>query len=201
MRRPSIHRVLNVPGSPGLSEVLVGTKTLAEVTLPTDTENLFVVPAGAIPPNPAELLGSRRFDEVIRELEEQCDVVLFDSPPCIPVTDPLIIAARMDGVVLVLHQGQTKKGAIKHVEELLARARARLIGVIFNRVQQGKGGYYYYHYYYYYGDGYYADTANRGERQRGGRSGRNGKGLLTGARGASSREEGLTPRYDPGDEG
>lgn len=200
MRRPSIHRVLSVPGSPGLSEVLVGTQPLSAVILPTEQENLYIVPAGAIPPNPAELLGSRRFDEVMRELEEQCDVVVFDTPPCIPVTDPLIIAGRMDGVVLVLHQGQTKKGAVKHVEELLTRARARIIGVIFNRVQQGKGGYYYYHHYYYYGDGYYADTANRGEQQRSGRNGHARAGLGSGNGSRAGREEGLTPRYDPSDE-
>lgn len=189
MRRPSVHRVLNVPGSPGLSEVLVGTKTLDEVVLPTGVENLQVIPAGAIPPNPAELLGSRRFDQVAQELEERCDVVIFDSPPCIPVTDPLIIAGRMDGVVLVLHQGQTKKGAVKHVEEQLARARARIIGVIFNRVQHSKGGYYYYHHYYYYGDGYYADQANRGNRHR--QSDR--KGL----NGGNGNGAGLTQCYNP----
>lgn len=195
MRRPSTHRVLNLPNSPGLSEVLVGTKTVEEAIQPTGIENLSLMPAGPIPPNPAELLGSRRFDQVIQELEERCDVVVFDTPPCIPVTDPLIIAGRMDGVVLVLHQGQTKKGAIRHVEEQLARARARIVGVIFNRVQHSKGGgYYYYHHYYYYGDGYYADQANRGERQR--RNGRSPK--LTAA---SSRETSdLTPRYSPEDD-
>jgi capsular exopolysaccharide synthesis family protein len=185
LRRPSVHRLLNLPNSPGLSEVLVGMKTVGEAIQETEVENLSVVCAGPVPPNPAELLGSRAFDRVIEELEQRADVVIFDSPPCLPVTDPLIIAGRMDGVVLVLHTGHTKKAAIKHVEQLLGRARARIIGVVFNRVQQNRSGYYYQHYYYYYGDGYYADTARRGDRHR--RNGKARKPELVAGSGAQSK--------------
>ncbi|HEU4751903.1 MAG TPA: polysaccharide biosynthesis tyrosine autokinase, partial [Armatimonadota bacterium] len=163
LRRPSVHRLLNLPNAPGLSEVLVGMKSVDEAIQETDVENMSVICAGPIPPNPAELLGSRAFDRVIEELETRADVVIFDSPPCAPVTDPLIISARMDGVILVIHTGHTKKAAIKHVEQLLARARARIVGCVFNRVEQNKGGYYYQHYYYHYGDGYYADAARQGD--------------------------------------
>jgi len=183
LRRPTIHRVLNLPNSPGLTEVLLGLKTVDEAIQPTDIENLRVVCSGPIPPNPAELLGTRAFDHVIEQLEERADLVIFDTPPCMPVTDPLIVASRMDGVVLVLHVGKTKKGMIKHVQEMLSRARARVVGVIFNQVEHSKGGYYYYHYYYYYGDGYYSEGARRGERHR--RNGRGGRELESG-RGALS---------------
>jgi capsular exopolysaccharide synthesis family protein len=165
LRRPSLHRILELGASPGLSEVLVGMKTLAEALRDTELENLRVVCAGAVPPNPAELLGTQTFERVIEELEASADVVIFDTPPCIPVTDPLIIASRMHGVVLVLHSGHTRKAAVKHAMELLERARARVIGVVFNQVEARKGSYYDLHY-----DGYYSETAERGDRLR-----RNGK--------------------------
>lgn len=170
LRRPNVHRLMQMPSSPGLSEVLVGMRKLDDAIQPTEVENLRVICAGPIPPNPAELLNSRAFDHLLEELDERADIVIFDSPPCIPVTDPLIIASRMDGVVLVLQVGQTRKAAVKHAQELLTRARARVIGVVFNRVQQRKNGYYYYHNYYYTADGYYSDD----EPKNG--TGRNGKG-------------------------
>lgn len=180
LRRPTIHRVLNLPNSPGLTEVLLGLKSVDEAIQPTDIENLRVVCSGPIPPNPAELLGTRAFDHVIEQLEERADLVIFDTPPCMPVTDPLIVASRMDGVVLVLHVGKTKKGMIKHVQEMLSRARARVVGVVFNQVEHNKGGYYYYHYYYYYGDGYYSEAARRGDRHRRSSNGRGRRELESG---------------------
>jgi len=168
LRRPSLHRVLQVPNACGLSEVLAGMKSLDEAIQDTENENLKVICAGPIPPNPAELLGSRTFDQVIEQLEERCDILIFDTPPCIPVTDPVIVAARMDGVILVLHVGQTRKAMVRHAIELLGRARARVLGIVFNRVQSTKSGYYYYNYYYY-GDGYYTEAAERGQRHRNGR--------------------------------
>jgi polysaccharide biosynthesis transport protein len=187
LRRPTIHRALKLDNPTGLTEVLLGLKTVDEAIQPTEIDNLSVVCSGPIPPNPAELLGSRAFDQLIEQLEERADVVIFDTPPCMPVTDPLIVASRMDGVVLVLHVGRTKKGMIKHVRELLNRARARVVGVVFNQVEASKGGYYYYHYYYYYGDGYYSEAARRGDRHR-----RNGRRELEGERplGIASRTNG-----------
>ncbi len=173
LRRPSVFRLLEVDGTPGLSEVLVGMATLDEALKTTTEENLLVLPAGSVPPNPAELLGSKAFDRVLDELDSRCDVLILDSPPCVPVTDPLIISGRVDGVILVLSVNHTKKAAVRHVQSLLARARARVVGVIFNRVQQSKSGYYYSHYYYYYGGGgyyygggYYGESAERGDKAR-----------------------------------
>jgi len=153
LRRPGVHRVLDLPGSPGLSDVLAGNCTVEEALRETPIENLRILSSGETPPNPAELLGSSRFESVLERLEEEADVLVFDSPPCLPVSDPLIMAGRMDGVVLVIHASHTRKAAIAHALELLARARARVLGVLFNRVEVSRGGYYYY--YRYYGDGYY----------------------------------------------
>jgi succinoglycan biosynthesis transport protein ExoP len=169
LRRPNVHRLLRLESSPGISEVLVGRHAVEGVIKNTHVENLRVVTAGPIPPNPAELLGSHAFADAIESLEKLADVVVFDTPPCMPVTDPLIVASRMDGVVLVLHAGQTRKAGVKHAIELLRRARARVLGVVFNQVQARKGGYYYHYYYYYGGDGYYAEDRDNGQRRRGNR--------------------------------
>jgi succinoglycan biosynthesis transport protein ExoP len=168
LRRPNVHRLLGIPASPGLTEVLVGRVPLEEALQDTATPNLRVLPAGSIPPNPPEMLGSRAFEEVMETLEEMADVVIFDTPPCIPVTDPLIVAPRMDGVLVVLHAGTTRRGALKHVVTALSRARARVLGVVFNQVQEKNAGYYSSYYYYYRRDGYYGD--NSGGRQTNGKA-------------------------------
>lgn len=172
MRWPSVHRLLDLANSPGLSEVLVGMKRLDEALQATDNENLQVVAAGAIPPNPAELLGSNAFGRLLEQLDGQADVVIIDTPPCLPVTDPLIVAARTDGVVLVLHVGKTRKGGARQAVELLSQARARILGAVFNQVPAHRKGYYYYRQYHYYGYGYGYHT-DPGERR--GRQLRNGK--------------------------
>jgi capsular exopolysaccharide synthesis family protein len=149
MRSPSVHRFLELPQSPGLSQVLAGMTELTEALRQTEIENLIVLPAGTIPPNPAELLGSDAFLRVLEQLDELADVIVVDSPPCAVVTDPVIVAARMDGVVLVVHVGQTRKTALKQTTELLEHARARVVGVVYNQVQPHGSGYYYSHYRYY----------------------------------------------------
>ncbi len=169
MRRPSQHKVLTLPLSPGLSEVLVGQKTWQEVIHDGPVPNLRIICAGTMPPNPAELLGARSFVQLANDLLEQADVVIFDTPPCLPVTDPLIVASRMDAVILVISAGSTRRGAIRHVMGLLTRARARVVGAVFNRVDAKQGGYYYQYYKHYYGDGYYSDTDSSDTRRRNGK--------------------------------
>jgi succinoglycan biosynthesis transport protein ExoP len=169
LRSPSLHRLFGLPLSPGLSEALAGMIGVGEVLRTTDVENLLVVPAGTIPPNPAELLGSPAFLRLLDQLEEQADVVIFDTPPCVPVTDPVIIAARMDGVVLVLYAGHTRKAAIKRAIELLGRARARMVGALFNQVKSHGRGYYYQQYYSYGEGAENGGTARERKRLRNGR--------------------------------
>lgn len=174
LRRPNVHRTLSIAQTPGLSEVLVGMKRWEEVIVDTDTPNLRVICAGTMPPNPAELLGTRAFDQVMDSLTEQADIVIVDTPPCMPVTDPLIIASRMDGIVLVINAGQTRRAAIRLMVNMLSRTRTKILGAIFNRVDSKKGGYYYHYYYHYYGDGYYSDTDSNG----GGQNRKNGKPMI-----------------------
>ena len=102
--------MFNLSGKLGLASVITGEVELDDAIQPTAVPGLFVLSSGPIPPNPAELLGSRAFDQILEQLQEQADVLIFDTPPCLPVTDPLIVAARMDGVVLVLRAAPLEAG-------------------------------------------------------------------------------------------
>ena len=158
LRRPSLHRMLSLKDAPGLSSVLAGQATLEEALQQTDVEGLQLLTSGPLPPNPAEMLNSDTMDGVIEGLHALADIVIFDTPPAIPVTDALVLATKVDGVVLVVEAGQAKKGAVRHARDLLMQTRARVLGVVLNKIDQsGKG--YYYHYYYRgsysrYGQGY-----------------------------------------------
>lgn len=165
LRRPNVHKQLRMPQGPGLTDVLVGQAEIESVLNPTEVSGLRVMTAGPIPPNPAELLNSAPMDRVIEQLREMADVVIFDTAPCIPVSDSIVLSSKVDGVVLVVHAGETKKAALKHTREMLDRARARTLGIVFNKVPQRKGGYYYYYYYYY--GGYYEQDQHEGGRGRG----------------------------------
>jgi capsular exopolysaccharide synthesis family protein len=190
MRRPRLHALLDLPKAPGLSELLVGMRSLDETLLETEIENLQVICAGPIPPNPAELIGSHAFRALLRDLEARADVVILDTPPCIPVTDPLIVAARADGVLLVVQAGETRKEAVRHAVSLLARAHARILGVLMNNIQPNQGASpYYYHYYYYgyYGNGYGSEEAHELPSQRSRRATRNGRKPTLPAAGQAGR--------------
>lgn len=95
---------------------------------PSGVENLSLLPSGPKPPNPADLLGSRRVDQVISSLSERADIVLIDAPPVIGVTDAAILGAKVDGVLLVISAGNTRREHAERAKELLEQARVRIIG-------------------------------------------------------------------------
>ncbi|RLC79596.1 MAG: capsular biosynthesis protein, partial [Chloroflexi bacterium] len=101
----------------------------------TGVENLFLLPSGPLPPNPAELLASRRMEEIIRRLTETVDMVLFDAPPAVAVTDAIVLASKVDGVLLVISAGQTKKEMARRAKDLLEKVNARIIGSVLNNAQ------------------------------------------------------------------
>lgn len=142
MRRPSVHSLLQLERTPGLSEVLYGKCRLEEVIHRGESVAFDVVCCGSIPSHPAELLNTRRMEQMLEKLTGMYDVVMLDTPPCVPVTDALILATQVDGVVLVVDTGKTRKGALRHARELLDRARARVLGVVFNRAGQTGHTYY-----------------------------------------------------------
>jgi non-specific protein-tyrosine kinase len=150
LRRPVQHKVFGLSNSHGLSDAILKTNPgTMEHLQETQVENLWLLPSGPLPPNPAELLGSSRMQEVIEELEEHVDLVLFDSPPALVVADGAILGTRVDGVLLVNDAGRTRRPEAQKAAEELRRVQANLLGVVLNRLSKGRGGYYYYQYYYY----------------------------------------------------
>jgi len=168
MRKPRLHKVFGVDGSIGLSSLLLGEASLDEVIQATRVPDLYIIPCGRVPENPAELLQSDRFRELIAELTERFGMVVFDSPPVVPVTDAAIIGAAVDGVVLVARSGTTRREMIGRAVDLLRGVNANLLGVVLNAIDvegRRRGGYYYY-YYRHYGE-YYGQPD---EKARGGDS-------------------------------
>ena len=155
LRRPVVHKVLELNKEPGITNYLAGaTKNFSDLVQKTDIHNLSVVSSGIIPPNPSELLGSEKMANLITKLEKEWDVVLFDSPPLVAVTDATMISKEIDKIVIVVKVGQTNKGAFSRTIELLNNVKAPIGGVVLNAVTQNNsyGSYYYYYQYYnYYG--------------------------------------------------
>jgi capsular exopolysaccharide synthesis family protein len=151
LRRPTIHRKCGLERTPGLVNVLVGHKTIGEALQDTDIPNLRVLTAGPLPPNPAEMLSSQAMRRLHEELEEMADIVLYDTPPCLATADAQVLSAELDGVLYVANFGETKKSTMRRAAELLDQAHARVLGVVFNKIDlSGNRDDYYYGYYRYY---------------------------------------------------
>ncbi|NLJ74382.1 MAG: CpsD/CapB family tyrosine-protein kinase [Firmicutes bacterium] len=149
LRKPVLHRIFGIPNAPGLTSLLTGQAELDSVILDSGIENLEVIPSGPIPPNPAELLQSKVMTEIIELLKERSDIVIFDAPPIVAVTDAAVLASQMDGTLLVISAHSVPRDMALHAKALLEQANARLLGVVLNRVRpQDQRGYEYYYYYY-----------------------------------------------------
>ena len=143
MRRPKTHELFGVALEPGLSNVMVGDAKASETVKRTLTPNLWVLAAGKHPPNPAELLGSKRFKDFMHSLVEHFDWIIFDTPPVMAVTDASVIANAATGVVFVVGSEMTNRDAAKAALEQLDAAKARYIGGVLNRVNLLRNAYYY----------------------------------------------------------
>ncbi|HEX8681922.1 MAG TPA: CpsD/CapB family tyrosine-protein kinase [Ardenticatenaceae bacterium] len=129
MRRPAQHTIFGVADSPGLSNALLDeTLILNPPLVETGVAGLRLLPAGPRPPNPAELLGSPRMAQLIESLKQKAEIVLFDAPPVVLVTDAAILGARTDGVLLVLQAGKTKREHAARARALLEQVGARIVG-------------------------------------------------------------------------
>jgi polysaccharide biosynthesis transport protein len=159
LRRPSIHKTLGMGPKIGLSNVLTGAITLQEAIIRSSIlPNLFVLPAGTPPPNPAELLASAEMKDVLLKLREQYDHIVVDTPPTLSVTDAVIMSTRADAVVLVIRSGQTTKQALRRARDILTQVNARVCGVLLNAVNLDSPDYhYYYEYQGKYGERYYQE--------------------------------------------
>ncbi len=156
LRRPVLHWVLNVSRDPGITHYLSGaTDDFNSLVKATEVENLYCVSAGVIPPNPSELLGSERMLNLVVKLEAEWDMILFDSPPLVAVTDATMISKEIDRIVMVVKSGSTDKGAFSRTLLALQNVEAPLGGIVMNAVtsKNSYGSYYYYYqYYHYYND-------------------------------------------------
>ncbi len=149
MRRPRVHKALNIVNDLGLSNLIQGNATLDEVTKTTQTENLFAISCGEIPPNPLELLHTESFNKFLDEMREKYDRVILDSPPLAAVSDGLVLSHSVDAVVLILKFGQTRRELLKRSIEQLEAVGAPFMGCVLNDISADAGSAYAYSYYYY----------------------------------------------------
>jgi succinoglycan biosynthesis transport protein ExoP len=158
MRKPKVHTALGITQEPGLSNVMVGTGKAADAVRKSKTPGLWILPAGKIPPNPAELLGSQRCNDLMTSLKQHFDWIIVDSPPVMAVIDAAVIAHRATGVVFLVGADMTSRHAAKAAIAQLANAQAKFVGAVLNRVELEKHHYYYSQYYKKEYGQYYAKT-------------------------------------------
>lgn len=150
MRRPRVHLIFGQPQHTGLTEALLDESgEWGKVPMPTGTPHLTTVQCSSLPPNPSELLGSKRMQEFIGHLKGLSETILIDTPPVLPVTDALVLASHVDGVIIVIEHGVTQLRAAQQTVKQLRQAGARILGVVLNKVPSGRRGYGYYYPHYY----------------------------------------------------
>ncbi len=146
LRKPSQHFILGTSNRNGLTTALLEGKDVQEMAQHTGIDNLFVIHAGPMPPNPSELLSSRQMSELLVSARSLYDVIVIDTPPIMSVTDAQIVATQSDGVVLVIDSGQVKKGTVLRSKASLEHVNAKLIGVVLNNINRKTANSYSYYY-------------------------------------------------------
>jgi capsular exopolysaccharide synthesis family protein len=155
LRKPVQHNVFGHERGPGLAEYLIGeVSRVNDIVRESKIENLYIITAGGLPPNPSELLGSDRMSQLVDQLEQEYDMVLFDSPPIVAVTDASMISTEIDAIALVVKAGHAERSTVDRALDMIHNVKAPLIGAILNGASQeslgGKYAYYYSYYNYYY---------------------------------------------------
>lgn len=146
MRKPTTHYTFSKMNATGLSNLLTRQWEIEDVVQQTDVEGLDLITSGPIPPNPAELLGSKTMDALLEKLKETYDLLIFDAPPILSVTDAQILSNKVEGTILVLNTGTTEKENILKAKEALVSSQANILGVILNNFILKKDHYYYQYY-------------------------------------------------------
>lgn len=147
LRKPTLHHTLQKSNRAGLSHVLTGQAPYQSVIQNSPLDNLDLITSGPIPPNPSELLSSPKMKGLLDSLAELYDIILFDAPPVLAVTDSQVLSAYCNGVILVVHSGKTKKEALLKAKSNLERAQARVLGVVLNNMKRSSKDQAYYYYY------------------------------------------------------
>jgi len=149
LRRPVQHKMFNLSNNMGLTTSILDNNIPVTTHLQeTKVNNLRLLTSGPIPPNPAELLNSQRMKDVIKELKTAVDVIIFDTPPILTVADASIIGPKVNGALLVIHTGKTRRDALVNAVERLSRTGTHVFGTVLNKVKLDRSGYGYYYYYY-----------------------------------------------------
>ncbi len=144
LRRPTQHQIFELDNHVGLTSLLLDPgMTLSRALFPTRVEHLYLLASGLLPPNPSELLGSKRMGDVIEMLRREADIVVFDSPLVTTVTDPAVLAPRLDGTLLVVRSGRTRRTIARQVKETLTSLGAHIAEVCLNSLPGRRTGYYY----------------------------------------------------------
>ena len=162
LRRPSVHKTLGMGPRSGLSNVLTGSATLEHaITRSPILSNLFILPAGTPPPNPAELLASSNMRDLLVDLREKYDHIIIDTPPTLSVTDAVVLSQWVDAIILVIRSSKTTKQALRRPRDILMQVNARITGVLLNAVDLTSPDYYYYYEYQgKYHDSYYREDGD-----------------------------------------
>lgn len=145
MRKPTVHYTFNQLNTYGLTSVLTRQMTLEKAVKETNEKDLFVLTSGPVPPNPAELLSSMAMERFFREAQEQFDMIVFDTPPLLAVTDAQILANKCDGTILVVASGKTDKDQLVKARDLLDSVQSKLLGAVLNNKEMKNTNYYYYY--------------------------------------------------------
>jgi len=151
MRRPRLHQSMGVPRDRGLSNLILGDSSYEDAIKTTDVPNLYVLPCGPTPPNPAELLLTQRFHQIMKDLGDRFDRIILDSPPLQAVADAAVLGRLSDGVILVAKSGKTNRDELLRSARQLRDVQAQLVGVVINSLDLSNRTYGYYHYAYGYG--------------------------------------------------
>lgn len=145
MRKPTVHKVFQVQNHPGLTNLLTNRSLkLDDVVRASYVNNLEYLTCGVVPPNPSELINSKRMSELIQEMEAEYDLIIFDNPPLLAVTDAQIMATKVDGTIVVIPQGEVTKDELHQSAELLEKVNANVLGSVMNKADVDSDTYYYY---------------------------------------------------------
>ncbi|HZA53935.1 MAG TPA: polysaccharide biosynthesis tyrosine autokinase [Candidatus Udaeobacter sp.] len=168
LRRPRCRAYLKMDNTVGLTELLAGQIEVQRAIKPTPIDNLSLMSSGTLPPNPAELLGSKKMQEILQQLREQYEFIFIDSSPVMAVSDALLLSTKIDGALLVIN-GKTPKQLVKKASARLIAVRTKMLGILLNGIdiRNGEFGYYYRHYYDYYPQD--PETRNGSTRRRNGK--------------------------------
>jgi len=162
MRRPRIHKVFDMDRNIGLSSILVGTGSPEDAIVASSIQGLDILPVGPIPPNPSEIIGSKKMKQFLDDLRKKYTRIIIDSPPISAVTDAVALAQMVDTTLLVIRAGETPRQVIQNSLEQLYAVNAKVLGAILNAVSVGRDSYYYYQYYYY----YYGEDGDRKKKHQ-----------------------------------